>query len=699
MKRHTHFTQGAKGWLFMAMLFAAILISCNMRGGNTLKAFTNYVILPQDNSDEQDKQWADYLSFQLHRRAKNATITTTKVGGDNELQITVHWDTSLDHNSEWNISDHHLTLQARSKEDMLWLLYQFISTIGQVDRRFDVSDLPPATIDIDTDGSSDAVFKYRSIYSPSNKNTDLMPIMGCGNIDYDWGLWGHNLGKVVGSLPDNAYAFDGKSRNHDQYCFSSQALYDGIVKFILNDYGDGTKKGGTRFVIMPNDNDIVCQCPICKKTGNTITSATPAVSTLIEKLARRFPAHEFFTSSYASVIEPPSHKMPANVGVIISAIDLPFSSRFSTTKEAQAFSNLLNGWKDVVTSVYVWDYMRNFDDYLSPYPMLTIVQDRLKWYRKNGISGIIFNGSGEDYASFDDMQTFVLAALMINPETDIKTLVNNYYAKFYPKTGSLIAKYYLQLEQRAATSQHGIPIYGGIADEMATYLDPDSFNVFFTDLDKASKKITGDERQRVSKLLTGLNFTALEMMRTPKVKYDNEKVALYLENLQEAKGLKDMAHYREAFGDLDTYRSYYAAHRPFKAPYVGIHCINAPTMTDGYIGSAYDYHTNWTVTKTQDAVYKLSIDKSKGTLSIGCLDAERWHIYAPIAIELWQNGKKIATVTRPETIEPDADSKFRRMTYRLPFSGIKKELPVEIHIKAPSQPGRVTTACDEIGFD
>lgn len=699
MKQHTNLKQRDKGWLFLAMLFAAILISCNIRGGNTIRAFDNYVILPQDNSDEQDTQWADYLSSQLRRRTQNTTAIATKISGENQLQITIDWDASLDHNSQWNISDHHLTLQARSKEDMLWLLYQFISTIGQVDRRFDVSDLPPAAIDMNTDGLNDAAFKYRSIYSPSNKNTDLIPIMGCGNIDYDWGLWGHNLGKVVGSLPDNAYAFDGKSRNHEQYCFSSDALYDGIVKFILNDYGDGTKKGSARFVIMPNDNDIVCQCPICKKAGNTATSATPAVSALIEKLARRFPAHEFFTSSYASVTAPPSHKMPANVGVIISAIDLPFSSRFSTTKEAQAFSNLLDGWKNVVSSVYVWDYMRNFDDYLSPYPMLTIAQDRLKWYRENGISGIIFNGSGDDYASFDDMQTFVLAALMINPEADVKTLVNSYYSKFYPKTGSLITKYYLELEQRAATSPVGIPIYGGIADEMTAYLDPDSFNAFFTDLDKASKKITGDERQRVSKLLTGLNFTALEMMRTPKVKYDKEKVALYLENLQEAKGLKDMAHYREAFGDLDTYRSYYVTHSPFKAPYAGIHCTNAPTLTDGYMGSAYDYHTNWIVTKTQDAVYKLSIDKSKGTLSIGCLDAGRWHIYAPVAIELWQNGKKITTVTSPETIDPDTDSNFHRMIYQLSFSGIKKEQLIELHIKAPIRSGKVTTACDEIGLN
>lgn len=51
---------------------------------------------------------------------------------------------------------------------------------------------------------------------------------------------------------------------------------------------------------------------------------------------------------------------------------------------------------------------------------------------------------------------------------------------------------------------------------------------FFNALDKASKTIKGDERKRLNKLLTGLNFTVLELQRSPLVRPDKELVATSL---------------------------------------------------------------------------------------------------------------------------------------------------------------------------
>ena len=41
-----------------------------------------------------------------------------------------------------------------------------------------------------------------------------------------------------------------------------------------------------------------------------------------------------------------------------------FTSRPATRK----FAALVSRWHKVVGRVYVWDYMRNFDDYFTPYP-------------------------------------------------------------------------------------------------------------------------------------------------------------------------------------------------------------------------------------------------------------------------------------------------------------------------------------------
>ena len=56
-----------------------------------------------------------------------------------------------------------------------------------------------------------------------------------------------------------------------------------------------------------------------------------------------------------------------------------------------------------VNNIYIWDYINNFDDYLTPFPILKIAQQRLQFFKQHGASGIFFNGSGYSYSSFDEM--------------------------------------------------------------------------------------------------------------------------------------------------------------------------------------------------------------------------------------------------------------------------------------------------------
>lgn len=538
-----------------------------------------------------------------------------------------------------------------------------------------------------------AGFEYGSIYSPSCTET-FQKANGVGNVDYDWGLWGHNLQKVLGTnLADEVFAFDGKKRDHSQYCFSSEQLYRRLVDFILSEYGDGNRSP-SRFAIMPNDNSLVCQCTLCRNAGNTPTSATPAVSKLVARLARRFPHHMFFLSSYLSAKEPPEEKMPQNVGVIISAMELPYTSRLEEKTVTGTFGRLLDRWRKTVRKIYVWDYMRNFDDYLSPYPCLGILRKRFLWYLSQGVSGVILNGSGNDYAAFDDMQTAVLANLIKNPASDIATLVRRFYAEGYPVSGKSIADYYLSLEDSAMLAGSGIPYYGGIGDEVSSYLNPSAFLVFDGQLDKMSKHITGDERRRLNSLLTGFNYTHLELIRAGVVIYDEETVASCLTDLEGAKMLKNMNVYREAHGLLSDYIGYYRLYPPKRHRPDGLAC-DVAALTDGLKGSAYDYHTNWVVSGQPLTTYVVDVKGRRTTLTVGCLQAPAWHIYAPARLEIWQNGERKAVVGEASGSTTRGEDSFCRLSYVLPLSGIEPG-QIKLLIIAPQKEGRVTVACDEI---
>lgn len=64
----------------------------------------------------------------------------------------------------------------------------------------------------------------------------------------------------------------------------------------------------------------------------------------------------------------------------------------------------LNQWKKVTKNIYIWDYINNFDDYLTPFPILKIAQQRLRFFKQNGASGIFFFSTEADTAILLSMQ-------------------------------------------------------------------------------------------------------------------------------------------------------------------------------------------------------------------------------------------------------------------------------------------------------
>lgn len=672
----------------------AFLTACHSAGGeNRLKGYDHYAVQPADPTDPSDVQWADYLRNHLAKRlgANHHLVGTTPT--DKSLTLVVDFEKAEQGDYAWQWNDKRLTLSAGNKRAMLWLLYQTIENIGQVDKRIVADDLPLPSQDMQGDRRGTLPFEYASIYSPFHRNEDLFGVTGVGNLDFDWALWGHNLHKIIGdSLPDEIYAQVDGQPNKEQYCFSSEALYQCVETYILDQYGDGTKESA-RFVIMPNDNHIVCHCPKCQAAGNTATSATPAVAKMITRLAQRFPLHQFFTSYYATTAQVPDTKLPDNVGVLISAIDLPMMADLSKSSEAQAFNLLVHQWRTKVGRVYVWDYMRNFDDYLSPFPFLTAAKSRLNFFKEAGVSGVIYNGSGEDYAAFDPMQSSVLASLLLDPTLDISDRVTAELQRRYPETHQIIADYYLGLEARTQNDNQPLPFYGGIGDLVETYLDPEAFTSFFESLEKASKPLKGDERRELNRLLTALNFTRLQLLRLPQLGYDATKASIYIENLAGHTAFPDLSVFREAKGSLTSYMANYEARPAQIATSGAVKCVSYPELTDGYVGLPIDYHTNWFITPREQDVLTLEMQLQQpvGQLSISTLHAPLWGIYWPAKAELWQDGNCVGT-SKPL---PAPQGEFQQIDLQLPYRG-KRDTPYELRIHRAPRAGKNTMSFDEI---
>lgn len=359
----------------------------------------------------------------------------------------------------------------------------------------------------DQDASVSA-FKYREVHLPEGLG-DNADKLGLNTLEESWGIWGHNLAKVLPEEHSNSvYAKNNGATIKKQFCFSSNHLYEYIEDYIDRKFDDDER---VRFAIVPNDNDIVCICEKCVAAGNTKNNASPAAEKLVRRLAARFPGHIFYTSDYRTTKGLPKDSMPVNSGVLVSAMNYPLST--VETGDELKFMSRLREWAKTTPRILVWDYINNFDDYFTPYPTFGIMQRRLKNYRDNKVTALFLNGSGPDASAFSRLRTEVLAELTANPDADWRALVKEKASSIYPVTGTLISDFILDQEDHVAQNRVTLPLYEGVEKARKTYLPEETFITFHDNLRRMRDEVDGDEMKELELLLGQLALTRLELKR------------------------------------------------------------------------------------------------------------------------------------------------------------------------------------------
>lgn len=604
-----------------------ILSGCSAGTSRSLKADGGYVITSA--GDAASERWAEYLFTHLSKRTSDTT--TVVICDDSKLKNyrnykVIYLEMANDLKDDYCIEHSEKQLYISFHEDnvALWLIYQLVEKIAEEDSRFQAHDVPSAVIDFTT-GCKKFDFVYREPYFAPNLEPDYAPVVGANNVEVDWGLWGHNLAKVAGKMApdgnDKIYAMIDEARNKEQLCFSSPLLFDLAVEYIRDNYGNGDDKS-YRFMIMPEDNNLVCMCPACGEQGNTENDAAPAVVKFVGKLSAQFPVHQFFITAYGTTVSLPKHRLPKNVNVFLSTMDLPKGVELTDDlPEVKEFKRQIEGWKDKTENVYLWDYASNFDDYLTPSPVLYGLQKQLKFFKTLGVKGIFLNASGYDYSPFDDVKTLVSAALMMNVNADVDKLVRKFFKKEYPVSHRLLADYYLKLERDFSSKNIPYNMYGGMRHIVETYLNAGDFVRFYDALGEliSGTEMEGTEYEKLQKLHTALSYTRLQVAYVEGVGEwgyaDREtnktivkpEIKQYVQALEKFHDYHDMKRYKEAadglLADYVTEWEQLIAKSPLVNELTGIPIkvrsgadegfTNAGLLNDGTLGFALDYHQGW----------------------------------------------------------------------------------------------------------
>ena len=654
------------GIILMHLLLAFSFTACDTATVNEISG-NNYSILPADSDSEADKKWAQYLCDHLQRRGGDDV--KVKYGSSSGKKVAVHIDAQLpgDFKIE-NKDDNSMVLTAKDERIITWLLYQFMRKVGDSDSSFSVSDLPMSLLSFN-DTIATFAFRYRDVYLPTNLDPEMSAILGTHNLDHDWGLWGHNLHKVLPDEPDEeVFALSDGKRVEEQYCFSSDKLYNYIVDH-LDDEHD-SEHCHHNFAIIPNDNDIVCMCPECVKAGNDKTAATPAVIKMLRRLAERFPTHKFFTLAYRTTRKVCKEPLPDNCGVLVSAIHWPLGSKIDD-KVATKFRKKITEWQQKTENVYIWDYINNFDDYLTPFPILRTMKYRLQTYCDLGVKGVFLNGSGYDYSTFEYFHTCILSALMLNPYMSLKQLVDDHFKRRFPVAGDICKEYYRELMNSFEESGKIMTWYSGIEDTEEEFLNRERFIVFYKKLNEIVKETHDEEEFRLRRLITALTFTRLEIARHAgfvdsigyahldgnTIKPEN-KIINYLHRLADNHKLLGFSNYTETGETLEEYirnwKKLVLVHEHYNSLLFGkeltIHNNGknqkSDKLTDGQPGLPDSYHSGWLLlhpSETQITIPGKLVEKACA-IRFNFLQMPRHRISVPTKVEIWQNGKRLRII-------------------------------------------------------
>lgn len=656
------------------LLCSSFMESC-AKGAASLSSKEGYLILANESTTnkEENLHWANYLYEHLKNRCTDEDPITLNDSEKDLSHIMIEIDPHLkcDFKIECNKSD--INLIASNAKNMLWLQYQLIKAIGDEDPRIGVSDLSPAIISL-TDTCGTFPFEYQEIYLPANRDPEYSAIIGNNNLDLEWGIWGHNLGKTFhgSNIPEEVYALTNGERNEEQFCFSSKETYSHLESYIIDNFGTGEEKS-MRFMIAPNDNNIVCTCTDCLKAGNTTKSATPAVTQLITHLAKRFPNHSFFTTSYLTTQKIPSQKLPPNTGVIISAMELPFRPVSESNKLYDPFRHILNQWKNITDKIYIWDYINNFDDYLTPFPILKTMQCRLLFFQKNGVKGIFLNGSGDEYSTFEKMNTFILSSLFMQPNLPLDKLMDSYFKQYFPVSGNLLKDFYHTMEKQLSLSGKTLNLYGSIRDAENSYLNIPKFIDTYTKLENTLPKVKGEERKTLNELLIGITFTRLEIARMQSYElygYADRRgnsleikpeIPHLLDRLSSYSSFPNLKYYNEQSYSIKEYidewnKYILQAEQPGNlllgqklSPLSKLdeNYTDLTILTDGTSGLPNNYHLGWLISSQDNLEINLPIKEVQEAhiFRMTFLNDPKHKIYFPLRVEIIKNGNIYKTLS------------------------------------------------------
>jgi hypothetical protein len=674
--------------LFAILIILVFITACSTRGLEiTESGKSKYKIVIRENASEIEKRAAEELSTYIVKISGAEIPIVTDINEENDHEILIGESgrilesmmMSLEGIDEDGFIIHtigkKLIIIGGEEKGTLYGVYTFLEDyLGCRMYSPNVQVIPQnVTIAIpEISVKQEPAFAFRELHMPLPRESEYY--RDWHKLDFkegknEWGMFVHTFDdfipaeKYFKTNPEYFSYLNVQRIPDGQLCLSNPEVYHIIVEDLKDRMKE--KPGVKYWSVSQNDTYKACECDNCKKEYEIYDGYSGAMVHFVNRVAEQFPDKIISTLAYQYTRPAPTRIKPLdNVNIMFCSIECNRSKALALDPSSVSFVKDTRDWCNLTGNIFMWDYVVQFRNLLSPFPNLRVLQPNIQFFRDNGIEMMFQQGSGGLMSEFVELRSYLIAKLLWNPDLDMNILMDDFLTGYYGPAGKRIRKYIDTMHDALEQTDGSLGIYGYPYDGIKTYLTPELIKVYEQILDEAKASVEDKPAylNRVEIASLPLEFAILDIS----LRNVNDELSYFKKEEEIWVVREDMLHrlatFTEAAKDAGVNRywehgnypdEYYETVKRYATTSMKPHLAmnktvmleneaspkypvgGAAALTDGLIG-INDYHFNWLGFEGPDMVATIDLGENKkiAQINAGFLQEIKSWVFLPEFVQL-----------------------------------------------------------------
>lgn len=231
--------------------------------------------------------------------------------------------------------------------------------------------------------------------------------------------------------------------------------------------------------VSQNDTYAPCECDACRAIDEREGGHSGSILAFVNQVAARFPDKTISTLAYQYSRSAPRTLRPlSNVNIMLCSIECDRSRPLDEHPGSASFVQDVRDWGRLTNNIFLWDYVIQFRNLVSPFPNLRVLQPNLRFFADNGITAVFEQGLPVQHGEFAELRMYLLSKLLWNPDADVDAILDDFLDGFYGEAAEPIRAYIDALHGALEESGEGLSIYGYPLANANGYLAPERLEAY-----------------------------------------------------------------------------------------------------------------------------------------------------------------------------------------------------------------------------